>query len=88
MSQTRGAAAPTSGLQDHVELNTQELDQAINEVAKNAQAWAATTPAQRAEFLARIVADTYAVSEEWNTAACYAKGLDPSSPEAGEELFE
>jgi len=51
MSQTRGAAAPTSGLQDHVELNTQELDQAINEVAKNAQAWAATSPAQRAEFL-------------------------------------
>jgi len=87
MSQTRGAAAPTSGLQDHVELNTQALDQAIDDVAKNAQAWAATSPLQRADFLARIISDTYAVSEEWTAAGCYAKGLDPNSPEAGEELF-
>ena len=69
MSQTRGAAAPTSGQQDHVELNTQALDQAINDVAKNAQAWAATSPVQRAEFLARIISDTYAVSEEWTAFA-------------------
>ena len=79
MSQTRGAAAPTSGQQDHVELNTQALDQAINDVAKNAQAWAATSPVQRAEFLARIISDTYAVSEEWTAAGCYAKGLDPKT---------
>jgi acyl-CoA reductase-like NAD-dependent aldehyde dehydrogenase len=87
VSQTRGAAAPTSGNQDHVELDQSALDDAVNDVAAKANEWAATTPRQRAEFLGRIVEDTLRVAEEWTAAACEAKGLDPESSEGGEELF-
>ncbi len=87
MSQTRGAAAPTSGAQDHVVLDQEALDQAIVDVASRAADWASTTPRQRAEMLERIVRDTYTVAEEWNDAACEAKGYDPHGPEGGEELF-
>ena len=87
MSQTRGASAPTSGTQDHVLLDEVALDSAIGDVATRAADWASTTPRQRARLLERIVADTYAVAEEWNNAACAAKGYDPQGPEGGEELF-
>jgi acyl-CoA reductase-like NAD-dependent aldehyde dehydrogenase len=83
----RGAAAPTSGAQDHVALDTAALDRALDEVADRAGAWAATDPLDRAELLARVVRDTYAVAERWNDAACAAKGYRPDSPEGGEELF-
>ena len=85
MSQTRGAAAPTSGDQDHVSFDESVLDRVVSEVAARAQEWSATTPRQRAALLERIVADTLAVAEEWNAAACTAKGLNTSSPEGGEE---
>jgi acyl-CoA reductase-like NAD-dependent aldehyde dehydrogenase len=87
VSQTRGAAAPTSGTQDHITFDQKALDQAIVDVAARAADWAATTPRERAEILARIVRDTYEVAEEWNDAACEAKGYDPHGPEGGEELF-
>ena len=87
MNQSRGAAASTSGSQDHIALDQHALDQVVGEVRARAEAWAATTPAQRAELLSRIIADTYEVAEEWNAAACEAKGYDPRSPEGGEELF-
>ena len=87
MSQTRGAQAPTSGAQDHVALDERALDGAVADVASRATQWAQTTPRQRAALLERIVRDTYAVAEEWNDAACAAKGYDPRGPEGGEELF-
>lgn len=87
MSQPRGATAPTSGSQDHIALDRAALDHAIGEVAAKAGVWAATTPLYRADLLARIVRDTFAVAEEWNAAGCAAKGYDPQSPEGGEELF-
>ena len=40
-----------------------------------AEEWSATTPRQRAELLERIVADTLAVAEEWNAAACAGEGI-------------
>ena len=83
----RGAAAPTSGNQDHVSLDKGTLDAAVRDVAAQALAWAATSPRERAELLARVVADTYAVAEDWATAACTAKGYTPDSVEGGEELF-
>lgn len=87
MSQTRGAAAPTSGRQDHISVDESALDQAVADVAARAEEWSATTPLQRAGLLERIVADTLAVAEEWNAAACAAKGYGTSGPEGGEELF-
>jgi acyl-CoA reductase-like NAD-dependent aldehyde dehydrogenase len=87
VSQTRGAAAPTSGSQDHLEVDETALDQIVAEVAQRAEEWSVTTPLQRADLLERIVADTLAVAEEWNAAACAAKGYETNSPEGGEELF-
>jgi acyl-CoA reductase-like NAD-dependent aldehyde dehydrogenase len=87
MTQVRGAAAPTSGSQDAGVVDTDALDAALARVAARAQDWARVTPAERADLLARIVADTFAVAEEWNDAACAAKGLDPRGPAGGEELF-
>ncbi|HSN03320.1 MAG TPA: aldehyde dehydrogenase family protein [Acidimicrobiales bacterium] len=87
MTYVRGAAAPTSGDQDRVALDTSVLDAALERVAANATAWAKVTARERARLLERVVADTVAVSEEWNDAACAAKGLDPKGPDGGEELF-
>lgn len=83
----RGAAAPTSGNQDHVSLDKGTLDAAVRDVSAQTLAWAATSPRERAELLGRVVSDTYAVAEEWAAAACAAKGYAPDSVEGGEELF-
>jgi acyl-CoA reductase-like NAD-dependent aldehyde dehydrogenase len=87
VSQTRGASAPTSGNQDHYELDEVALDRAVADVAAKASEWAAVTPRQRADLLEQIVKDTYSVANEWTAAACEAKGLEPMGPEWGEELF-
>ncbi len=87
MTQVRGAAAPTSGRQDHGGFDPEALDEAVAGVTERAAAWAATPPAERERLLGRVVADTVLVAEEWNAAACAAKGYDPSGPEGGEELF-
>ncbi len=87
MSQVRGAAASTSGAQDHGSVDEDVLDRAVADVQAHALAWAGTTAQERAEILQRIVDDTYAVAEEWTHAACIAKGYDPQSSEGGEELF-
>lgn len=87
MSALRGAAAPMSGTQDRVELDADALDQAVSGVASHALDWAGVGAAARAEVLARVLADTLAVAEEWNAAACAAKGLDPGGADGAEELF-
>ncbi len=83
----RGAAGPTSGTQDQVIVNTETLDAVVAAVAERAGTWALVSPRERAELLARVIRDTYAVADAWNADACAAKGLDPTSPESGEELF-
>ena len=87
MARLRGAAAPTSGRQDHGDVDREGLDEAVASVAARAQTWAQVGAQRRAELLERIVRDTFAVAEEWNDAGCAAKGLDPNSTEGGEELF-
>jgi hypothetical protein len=87
VSQPRGATAAPSGAQDHIALSEFALDQVIAVVSAKAQAWAATSVLERAELLGQIVRDTFDVAEEWNAAACAAKGYDPRSSEGGEELF-
>jgi hypothetical protein len=68
-------------------LETLPLDAAVQDVAAQATTWAATPALARAELLDRVLRDTMAVKDEWLRAACEAKGLDPGSVEAGEELF-
>ena len=87
MTQVRGASEPTSGSQDHVELDEAALDHALSELTARASAWASLGAAARARLLERVVRDTFDVAEEWNDAACAAKGYDPAGPEGGEEMF-
>ncbi len=87
MSQIRGAVAPTSAGNDLSSTDEAALDAAVADVASKAGEWAKTTPRERADLLARIVSDTLGVAQEWTDAACAVKGLDPASPEGGEELF-
>ena len=63
------------------------LDAAVADVAAHAASWAATGPASRAGLLDRVLQDTRAAAEGWLAEACRAKGLDPGSSEAGEELL-
>jgi len=83
----RGAAAPTSAGADKAGDPIEVLDAAVAAVAGHADAWAATSPLDRAALLDRVIADTYAASEAWTAAGCRAKGYDPSSTEGGEEMF-
>jgi acyl-CoA reductase-like NAD-dependent aldehyde dehydrogenase len=83
----RGATAPTSGSQDQVELNELELVGALNELHEQRDRWASTSPRERAEILAQLLRDTLAVADEWNAAACEAKGYRADSAEGAEELF-
>ena len=68
-------------------IDVTSFDAAVKEVASHAHQWAMTTPRERADLLARVVADTLAVADEWSAAGCAAKGYDTQSPEGGEELF-
>ncbi len=83
---TRGAAAPTSGTQDHVALDTASLDTALSDLSEHRDDFAMLSPRERADLLEKIVADTFAAAEEWNAAACRAKGFAPNSKEAAEEM--
>ncbi len=88
---TRGAAAPAAPVSSPAQtLGTADitaLDLAVDEAADHASAWAATDAASRAELLDRVIADTMAVEDAWLADACAAKGLEPGSAEAGEELY-
>ena len=87
MSEFRGAVAPVSTTSRDASFDEHDLDAAVREVADTALSWSTTTPQERANLLKQIVADTFAVSQEWNAAACAAKGYEPQSTEGGEELF-
>ena len=75
---TAGAVAP---------VDTAALDAIVHEVADHAASWAKTDAATRADLLQQVIAATMKAEEEWLAAACAAKGLEPGSTEAGEELF-
>ncbi len=64
-----------------------DLDLAIAKLHSQRQIWAQTSIAQRVEYLQSCLDRTLAVAEAWTIATCEAKGIDPQSPLAGEELF-
>ncbi|HWE68362.1 MAG TPA: aldehyde dehydrogenase family protein [Acidimicrobiales bacterium] len=68
-------------------VDTAALDAAVQEVAAHAASWAATPAGERADLLNAVLRDTVAAQDDWLAAACAAKGLEPGSTEAGEELF-
>ena len=68
-------------------LDTDALDIAVNLVADHAPGWTKTDAAARAKLLQEVIDATMAAQDDWLAAACAAKGLEPGSTEAGEELF-
>ncbi len=89
MTVTRGAHV-VAGMQgpDVVDRADREsLDAMVAALDDHATAWARVGAGARAALLARVVHDTLDVAEEWNAAACVAKGYEVESPEGGEELF-
>ncbi len=94
---TRGAVAPTGDQSDHDQgvgripsaphFDPVTLSETVALVADHAPGWAKTDATARADLLSRVIEDTMAAQDEWLAAACAAKGLDPGSTEAGEELF-
>jgi hypothetical protein len=84
---SRGAVGSTETGEGSVHLNDDALDTVVRGVAARAAEWAATPAAARADLLDRVLRDILAAQDGWLAAACAAKGLEPGSAEAGEELF-
>ncbi len=93
---SRGAVAPTGdqagtagggSAAATAPVDTSALDAIIVGVSDHAASWATTDAAARADLLQRVITHTMAAQDDWLTAACDAKGLEPGSTEAGEELF-
>ena len=89
---SRGAVAPADAGSGGpagaiTAADTSTLDALVTEVAAHATPWAETDAATRADLLQQVITDTLAAQDGWLAAACAAKGLEPGSTEAGEELF-
>jgi len=68
-------------------LDPGALDAVVTVVADHAPGWAKTDAATRANLLQDVIDATMAAQDDWLAAACEAKGLEPGSTEAGEELM-
>ncbi|MGP8060469.1 MAG: aldehyde dehydrogenase family protein [Acidimicrobiales bacterium] len=87
-SATRGALATQAvPSRKKAVVDAAPLEAAVGEVAAHAGAWAATGASARAVLLDRVLRDTLLAADGWLAEACRAKGLDPRSAAAGEELF-
>ena len=88
-NERRGAATagPDTAVTEAPPLDTDALDVAVNLVADHAPGWTKTDAAARAKLLQEVIDATMAAQDDWLAAACAAKGLEPGSTEAGEELF-
>ncbi len=64
-----------------------EIERAITSLHHHRDEWEQTTIPQRLGYLQDCLDRTIAVAETWNCAACEAKGIDPQSSLAGEELM-
>jgi acyl-CoA reductase-like NAD-dependent aldehyde dehydrogenase len=62
-----------------------ELAGAIATLSSRKQAWAQLPIPERLAYLQECLVGVAAVAEEWATAACKAKGIDPQASLAGEE---
>jgi len=88
----RGAVAPTENQPVVVEAGSfsvpsTALDAVVGELAERSAWWAAVPAGERADLLDQVLRDIVAAQDAWLADACMAKGLQPGSAEAGEELF-
>jgi acyl-CoA reductase-like NAD-dependent aldehyde dehydrogenase len=62
-----------------------DCDRALEELASRATPFARMSPREKAGILRELIPTTHAVAGAWVDDACRAKGLETSSPLAGEE---
>ncbi len=62
-----------------------EAAAAIAHLTAHKAAWTQVSTGDRITYLNRCIANVLAIAEQWATAACCAKGIDPTGSLAGEE---
>lgn len=62
-----------------------QVDAIVSRLAAKKHEWPKIGTRERAALLEKCIARTVGIGREWVRAACEAKGIDPSSPRAGEE---
>lgn len=62
-----------------------QLDETIAHLSKHKTIWAQVPISQRITYLEGCITATEQVASAWAEAACQAKGIDPTTPLAGEE---
>ena len=89
--QTQGAGGATAASAPSeaatAPVDTDALDAVVTLVADHAPGWAKTDATARAKLLQDVIDATMAAQDDWLAAAVAAKGLEPGSTEAGEELL-
>ena len=65
--------------------STEEIDEALADLATGAQRWSALPLSGRRDLLTALSASVSAQAAEWVRVASVYKGLDPTSPLVGEE---
>jgi acyl-CoA reductase-like NAD-dependent aldehyde dehydrogenase len=63
----------------------EEVDAAVERLASRKGDWARTPAAERAHLLRQCISRTLECADPWVRAACRAKGIDPNTPQLGEE---
>lgn len=64
----------------------EDVDRACAELQAAKESWTATGLSERIELVARSLDGVAEVATQWVAAACRAKGIDPDSSVAGEEI--
>ncbi|WP_310414490.1 aldehyde dehydrogenase family protein [Chamaesiphon sp. OTE_8_metabat_110] len=76
----------TSDISPPVISDFNEIDAGISILHQHRSNWEETTIPQRLGYLQECIDRTIGVADVWMRVACQAKGIDPKSPLAGEEL--
>jgi Aldehyde dehydrogenase family len=63
----------------------EQIDCLVQHLSQHKQAWLAVNRADRVVYLKALIPGILNVAPAWVEAACRAKGLDPRSPQGGEE---
>ncbi|MCY7337897.1 MAG: aldehyde dehydrogenase family protein [Chamaesiphon sp.] len=76
----------TSTIPTPVTTNFDEIDRVIASLHCHRDKWEQTSISQRLAYLQSCLDRTITIADDWTMAACQAKGIEPQSSLAGEEL--
>jgi len=76
----------TSSIPTPLTTNFDEIDLVIASLHSHRDRWEQTSTSQRLGYLQSCLDRTITIADDWTMAACQAKGIDPQSSLAGEEL--